>query len=146
MSDCIKFYGHVDDRGRGQTYGGRFGHKFNVSAHRAAWMNVHGPIPKGMMVLHSCDHPWCVNVEHLRLGTHLENMANMRSRQRSANGERQHLSKLTEGSVIWIRKIRAAGVLSLQKIGELFGVSKQTVDSISKGETWGHVYGGSTTL
>lgn len=38
-------------------------------AHRVAWMLVHGPIPEGLVVQHICDHGWCVNPDHLRLGT-----------------------------------------------------------------------------
>ena len=40
-----------------------------VLAHRYAYEYFVGPIPLGMLVLHSCDHPPCCNPDHLRLGS-----------------------------------------------------------------------------
>lgn len=63
--------------------------KKGIKAHRAAWMLVNGPIPKGMVVDHICHneavvneecqggfdciHRACINVEHLQLVTPSEN-------------------------------------------------------------------------
>ena len=77
------------------------GTRKNVSAHRFAWALAHGPIPKGMCVLHRCDVPACVNQAHLFLGTQADNAADREAKGRSADnrGEKNPASKLTEAKV-----------------------------------------------
>lgn len=62
----------------------RFGK--NMTAHRYAWILTHGPVPEGLHVLHQCDNPPCCNPDHMRLGTHAENMAEMKERGRANAG------------------------------------------------------------
>lgn len=57
-------------------------------AHRVSYEHFIGPIPEGMMVLHSCDNPPCVNPQHLRIGTAADNMADALARGR-ARGQYQ---------------------------------------------------------
>lgn len=61
-------------RGR-STYPGRNWNGRTVAVHHWIWEQIHGPIPKGMLIMHLCDEPWCYRLDHLRLGTPAENVA-----------------------------------------------------------------------
>ncbi len=54
----------------------------SLLAHRVAWAAAHGPIPPGLWVLHHCDNPRCVNVDHLFLGTVADNNRDMAAKGR----------------------------------------------------------------
>lgn len=54
-----------------------------IRVHRKVWELKHGPIPKGLHVLHRCDNPPCCNLEHLFLGTHQENMDDAKAKGRN---------------------------------------------------------------
>ena len=48
--------------------------KSAIRAHKLAWEAHHAmPKPEGMVIMHTCDNPRCVNPWHLRLGTYSEN-------------------------------------------------------------------------
>lgn len=47
------------------------------TAHRFSYLIHIGPIPEGMEVRHICHNPACCNPEHLKLGTHIENMKDL---------------------------------------------------------------------
>jgi hypothetical protein len=54
-----------------------------LMAHRAAWIARHGPIADGLEVCHRCDERRCCNPDHLYLGSHAENMAEMKVKRRA---------------------------------------------------------------
>lgn len=116
---------------RGADYGTLWCRRVNVRAHRLAWMIERGAIPRALFVLHRCDNPPCVNVEHLFLGTHDENMRDKQIKGRAA-------LVLTDSDVIAIREAtgeRAADV------GARYGVTGEMVNLIRRGEKWDHVGG-----
>jgi hypothetical protein len=76
---CLLWTGHRDPGGYGRM---GVDHTTTRSAHRVAWEIAHGSIPEGMLVLHTCDNPRCCNPEHLKLGTHADNMRQKAERGR----------------------------------------------------------------
>lgn len=92
-----------------------------VSAHRYAFEMLKGPIPAGHEILHSCDVRHCVNPDHMRAGTHGENMREARDRGRMRSGPS------------WGARLSAAarkGALSRQSLqvrisGRVFGSIKE---------------------
>jgi hypothetical protein len=53
---------------------GGYGNYYNQRAHRVAYEVLVGPIPDGMVLDHLCCVRACVNPEHLRVCTHVENV------------------------------------------------------------------------
>lgn len=51
-------------------------------AHVVSWGLANGLIPNGASILHRCDNPGCCNPRHLYVGTHQQNMADMKARGR----------------------------------------------------------------
>ena len=45
-----------------------------VGCHRLSYELHNGAIPHGYEILHSCNNRVCINPDHLRIGTHKENM------------------------------------------------------------------------
>jgi hypothetical protein len=137
-------------------------------AHRFAYAKHKGPIPEGMVVRHRCDNPPCWNPEHLVLGTHAENMADMARRGRAcsgarkseimkrvaargdnhafrrrpelcARGERSGHAKLTKDAVREIRAKYAAGGTSHARLAAEYGVAAGTIQDVLERRTWRHV-------
>ena len=123
-------------------------------AHRVAWQFAHGDIPNGMLVLHKCDNPKCVNVAHLFLGSPKDNMDDMRSKSRQrytggpcgdkhylrknpalVGGEKNGNAKLTKSAVEDIRKKYESGETQVE-IAVQYGVRQCHISRIIRGESW----------
>lgn len=101
-------------------------------AHRVSWEIANGKIPKGMNVLHSCDTPSCINPDHLFLGTQQENIADMKKKNRCANGEKLPQSKLTTEDIKAIRISNLSG----RELSKLFNVSEGNISMIRSKKSW----------
>ena len=130
--DCWLWQAHCLPGGYGHfgVCSGEF--KKMVLAHRVSYQIANGEIPDGLMVLHSCDIPSCVNPKHLHLGTHDENMAERSSRKRQ-------WSILTEDQVVEIRSRRLSGEKG-RYLAKEFNVSEQLVCDIKQGRVWSHLF------
>lgn len=109
----------------------------SVGAHRVAYMLEKGDIPKGLVVLHSCDNPECTNPAHLSLGTPTDNNRDRNTKGRQARGERIGAAKLTEAQVAEIR----TGNSSLADLALRFGCSASAIAHARVGQTWQHLPG-----
>lgn len=109
-------------------------------AHRVSWRLLVGEIPEGAFVLHHCDVPPCIRPEHLFLGDHAANMADMaaKGRCKEQRGRRHALTRLTEADVVAMRQEWARGD-KLKDIAARRSISESTASYIVNGRTWTHV-------
>lgn len=112
MSDCILWNGSIDANGYG-----RIGSK--VYAHIEAYKSVHGEIPPGLVIDHTCHdrdlcpggttcpHRRCVEVGHMELVTIGENVRRGSAARNSAKVRREKLEckwgHLLVGDNLYIR-------------------------------------------
>jgi hypothetical protein len=77
--DCWLWQGVLNKKGYGRYY--TRGKVF--FAHRVSYELFKGEIPPGLLVLHRCDVPTCVNPNHLFVGTHSDNAKDAVAKGRS---------------------------------------------------------------
>lgn len=95
------------------------------TAHRWSWALNVGPIPLGVFVLHSCNNKKCVRPDHLRLGSHQDNMDDI--------GRVGHPSRgVTRAEA---EKIRASAEPQ-RNLAKKYGISQRAVFNIKSGKTY----------
>lgn len=110
-------------------------------AHRLSHAWHFGPIPKGAEVMHRCDNPACIRPDHLRLGTHHDNMTDCAKKGRAGQlGEKSFRSHLNPEAIKVIRFLAARGV-DCKRIGLAYGLSIFGISCIVRGTTWKHLPG-----
>jgi hypothetical protein len=110
-------------------------HSDNQRAHRVSYEIYHKRnILPDMLILHSCNNRKCVNPQHLREGTHQENMLD---RTNAGHNATNITSSLTENDVINIREM--AKTFKQKDIAELYGITRHSVRNIVNRFTWKHI-------
>lgn len=127
LGPCWLWLGKPNANGYGTL--GRSG-KNPLLAHRVSWLLAHGD-PGDLFVCHRCDTKICVRAGHLFLGTHTDNMRDMRAKDRGR-------VKLTREDVLAIRALRANGAL-FREIAARYRVSLDAARKVARGITWAHV-------
>lgn len=117
-----------------------------MAAHRYSYQHAFGEIPTGMLVLHQCDTPMCVNPGHLFLGTPQDNSDDKVAKGRhargsfikeaqaanKARGERNGNSKLDRTQISEI----LASKEPQRAIARRFCVSQALISKIQRKEIW----------
>lgn len=111
-----------------------------VQSHRAAFFIFHGHWPVGH-VLHNCDRPVCFNPHHLRDGSRLDNMQDMKAKGRhyAPKGEDCGFHKLNAEIVKRMRELRWVKRMPVSMIAETFNVGVGCVYGVVNRKTWKHV-------
>lgn len=123
---CLLWTGATDDSGYGLFWVD--GHL--EKAHRFAWMLEKGSIADGVLLLHSCDTPPCINWRCLFEGDHQSN-----SDDKIAKGRFPSTTKLRPDQVREIRELRENGA-TVEVLGNRFGVGISAIYRIVSGRGW----------
>jgi hypothetical protein len=134
---CIEIVGWHDKDGYGRAYARRPGGGYHTFiAHRWIYSKCVGPIPEGLVVMHSCDNPSCVTLQHLSIGTQRDNQqdAVRKGRHSAKPGEAHRAAKLTLAQVEEIRASQEPGV----SLASRFNVSPSAVWRVRHNKSWKH--------
>jgi hypothetical protein len=105
-------------------------------AHRFSWTLANGAIPAGLEVCHRCDNPACVRPDHLFIGTHTDNMADMAAKnRRTFRPENNGHAKIGWTEVHEIRRLRAEG-MTPASLAERFSLAPESIWKIVTFKTW----------
>lgn len=129
--ECLIWPYTRDGFGYGKTSDGSYVHRLVCEA-------ANGPPPSpSHEVAHSCGngHGGCISPKHVRWATRGENARDKVLHGRSLRGAKNPTAKLTEAQILQIRSLKDE--LTQAAIAKKFGVSKQTISLILKGEVWG---------
>lgn len=133
ISGCWLWHGALTHPKRKAPYGAYRSER----AHRVAYQLIHGEIPHGAVVRHTCDVTQCVNPDHLLVGTQAENIADKvaRGRAQRLRGELNGRHVLTWDAVREIR-VRLGEGQKQWDVAHAFGVGQSVISRISRGTSW----------
>ena len=112
------------------------GIKVTTKMHRYVYETYNNcKISDGLLIRHKCDNVLCINPDHLELGTYQDNSDDMVERKRSASGEKNPSSKLSNEQAEEIRVLLSKKEVTQTQIAKMYNVSCATITHIKKGNT-----------
>lgn len=108
-------------------------------AHRFSYYHFIGEYDRSLCVCHTCDNRYCVNPQHLFLGTHVDNAADMIRKNRASNrsGERNGRAKLNKNDALKIRQL--VGSKSMKELSKEYGLTYKSIWNVVHRDTWNHI-------
>lgn len=145
LGPCVVWAGAKFPAGYGEIrFFGR-----NDYAHRVAYTITYGPIAPAFEIMHRCDNPPCVRLDHLVCGTHAENMRDRDAKRRGffsshewepavaamrLKGHRPRPPrKITPDNIDDMRRRVANGIATQAELSREFGISTSYVSDIVGG-------------
>lgn len=141
---CLNWLGALDSKGYS-----RFKFKLSknnyasLSGHRVIYEHYHGPILNNLIIRHCCDNPKCVNINHLLIGTHQDNMDDKVARGRTVNtfkpkpGIKNHKAKLVDQDIFDIRAFPKE--ITNIEIATKYNVTHSMISLIRLRKSWKHI-------
>jgi hypothetical protein len=129
---CWEWISHLD---RQKKYGIFNYQARHWRAHRLSYWFHKGEFNLDLYVCHTCDNPLCVNPDHLFLGTTQDNTSDRVKKDRSAKGEKNGDSRLTDDQVKSIK----SSLESVTELSKKYKVSRTTVYKIKNRQSWQHI-------
>jgi Mor family transcriptional regulator len=107
--------------------------------HQMIYRKFYGDYDGSLCVRHRCDNALCINLEHLELGTHQDNMDDMNTRRKDyissiRKGNKNANSKLDWDIVKSIRNAYAGGNTTQAALAYKYGVSRQLIQKVVRNE------------
>lgn len=131
---CKLWKGGLDSEGRPHAHWAGKRRK----AHIMAFELSGGVLPEGKLLRHLCNTPRCCNPDHLKVGTHAENMAD-KAASGVAAGEKSYNSLLTNQQACEIYAAKGGG--SAAAVAAQFCVPRNLVRRIWNGESYARITG-----
>lgn len=92
-----------------------------TKAHRVSFELFCEEIPENLHIMHKCDNPSCVNPDHLKSGTHQDNMKDKKDKKRGRSGRKIYGDTVKE--II-------EGILTNAEIAKKYSISSRSVTRI----------------
>ena len=94
-----------------------------LQAHIVYYEQVKGQVPSGLVLDHLCNVRNCINPDHMKPTTHVENI------------RRGKLPLINKETADEIRLLHTEGRLQ-KDLAEIYGISQPTISQIIRGVTW----------